>query len=43
MELQAWPVLKPHRLDLIAYLPFGWLLEGMKDESRYKFLEAQDG
>lgn len=37
MELRAWPVIKPHRSDLIASLILmAGVLEGMKDESGYK-------
>jgi len=38
MELQAWPVLKPHNSDLIASLLMAGVLEGMKDELGYKSL-----
>jgi hypothetical protein len=43
-ELRAWPVLKPHRSDLIAsLLLMAGVLGGMKDESGYKsfFEEAE--
>ena len=45
MELRAWPVIKPHRSDLIASLLMAGVLEGMKDESGYKsfFEKAEAG
>jgi hypothetical protein len=46
MELQAWPVIKPHNSDLIAsLLLMAGVLEGMKDESGYKsfFKKAEAG
>jgi hypothetical protein len=46
MELRAWPVLKPHRSDLIAsLLIMAGVLIGMKDESSYKsfFEKAEAG
>jgi len=39
MELRAWPVIKPHRSDLIAFPPLmAGVPEGIMDELGYKSL-----
>jgi hypothetical protein len=39
MELQAWPVFKPHRSNLnLPLLLMAGILAGMKDELGYKSL-----
>jgi len=44
MELQAWPVLKPHRSDLIASLPLmAGVLERIRTGQAISLWEAQDG